>query len=274
VSLRKLECVAHPAGRRSGEQARAEEARRPRISYRPDARLSSIVAGGDDGYDQDSSPRGDFVIPASVTTTLVVKVEDSPLRPPVFVLGPSGSFTRVSGRCAPAYIEMRLAPIGAYTVLGPAVAEVGGTIAGLDDLLGADARRLGERIRSATTWDERFRLLDAFVVDRCARGPEPSPEVREAWERLEQSGGTGTIGEIAGEVGWSHKHLITKFKQQVGVAPRLAARLLRLARVWRLIESDQSWARIAAESGYADQSHLVREFRQFTGTTPGALITG
>ena len=88
---------------------------------------------------------------------------------------------------------------------------------------------------------------------------------------LVQSGGTSTIAEIAREVGWSHKHLITKFKQQVGVAPRLAARLLRLSRVWRHIKTGQSWARIAAESGYADQSHLVREFRQFTGTTPGAL---
>ena len=54
--------------------------------------------------------------------------------------------------------------------------------------------------------------------------------------------------------------------------PRLAARLLRPSRVWRHIKTGQSWARIAAESGYADQSHLVREFRQFTGTTPGALI--
>ncbi len=89
-----------------------------------------------------------------------------------------------------------------------------------------------------------------------------------------RSGGTSRIGEIAREVGWSHKHLITKFKQQVGVAPRLAARLLRLSRVWRLVESGHDWARIAAESGYADQSHLVREFRKFTGTTPTALIGG
>ena len=88
-----------------------------------------------------------------------------------------------------------------------------------------------------------------------------------------RSGGTRRIREIARQVGWSHQHLITRFKQQVGVAPRLAARLLRLSRVWRLIDSGHSWARIAAESGYADQSHLVREFRQFTGTTPNALLT-
>jgi AraC-like DNA-binding protein len=232
-----------------------------------------MLAHGYEGFDEDSSPHGDFVIPASVMTPLVVKVEDSPLRPPVFISGPSGSYIRVEGVCAPAYIEMRLAPLGAYTLLGPAVADVNGTIVGLEDLVGGDARRLGERIQSASTWEGRARLLDAFLLDRCARGPQPSPEVSEAWALLVQSGGTSTIGEIARDVGWSHKHLITRFKEEVGVAPRLAGRLLRLARVWRVINSDQSWARIAAESGYADQSHLVREFRQFTGTTPSALIT-
>ena len=232
-----------------------------------------MLAHGYDGFDEDSLPHGEFLVPASVTTPLVVKVEDSPLRPPVFVKGPSGSYTRVEGACAPAYIEMRLAPLGAYTLLGPAVAEVSGTIVGLDDLLGSDARRLAERIQTAPTSEQRARLLDAFLLDRGARGPQPSPEISEAWDLLVRSDGTSTIRAIARHVGWSHKHLITRFKQQVGVTPRLAARLLRLARVWRFIDSEHSWARIAAESGYADQAHLVREFRTFTGTTPGALIT-
>ena len=151
------------------------------------------------------------------------------------------------------------------------MADVGESIVALEDLVGAEARRLVERVQAAPTWVARARLIDAFLLDRCARGPQPSSEVSEAWELL--VGGTSTIREIARHVGWSHQHLITKFKQQVGVAPRLAARLLRLSRVWRLIDSGHSWARIAAESGYADQSHLVREFRQFTGTTPNALIT-
>ena len=205
-------------------------------------------------------------------TPLVVDVEPSPLRSPARLYGPNGSHIVVEGDCPRAFIETCLAPLGAYTLFGPAVADVGESIVGLEELVGADARLLDERIQSAPTWSERARQLDAFLLDRWARGPQPSSEVSEAWDLLVQSGGTSTIAEIAREVGWSHKHLITKFKQQVGVAPRLAARLLRLSRVWRHIKTGQSWARIAAESGYADQSHLVREFRQFTGTTPGALI--
>jgi AraC-like DNA-binding protein len=217
-------------------------------------------------------PHGPVLVPATLATPLVVDVSGLPWRPPVFVMGPSGTYTRVEGPCASA-ILVRLAPLGAYRLLGPAVSEIGGSIVGLEDVVGADARRLVEQIRSARTWEARGRLLDDFLLDRAADGPQPSPEVRQAWHLLVRSGGRSTIRGIARQVGWSHKHLITRFKQQVGVAPHLAARLVRLLTVWRHLDGEQSWARIAAECGYADQAHLVREFRRFTGTTPGALVT-
>ena len=243
----------------------------PRVALWPDPRLRFLLAHRYEGFDEVPTPHAGFVIPAGLETPLVVDVKPSPLRPPALVYGSNGSHIVVEGVCPPAYIETCLAPLGAYTLFGPAVADARESIVGLEELVGADARLLVDRIQSTPTWSERARLLDAFLLDRCSRGPQPASEVSEAWYLLVRSGGTSTIGEIARAVGWSHKHLITKFKQQVGVAPRLAARLLRLSRVWRHIETGQKWARIAAESGYADQSHLVREFRQFTGTTPGAL---
>jgi AraC-like DNA-binding protein len=227
-----------------------------------------------DGRDEDPTTHGDFVIPAGVMMPLVVDVRAASARAPARVYGPNASHPIVHGECPSTYIELCLDPLGAYTLFGPVVADIGESIVGLEDLVGTDAERLAERIQSAPTWALRARMLDMFLLERGARGPEPSSEVTAAWNLLVRSGGTSRIGEIAREVGWSHKHLVTKFKQQVGVAPRMAARLLRLSRVWRLVESGHDWARIAAESGYADQSHLVREFRKFTGTTPTALIGG
>jgi AraC-like DNA-binding protein len=92
---------------------------------------------------------------------------------------------------------------------------------------------------------------------------------------LVDSGGAVPIRRIAGEVGWSHKHLIARFKRQVGLPPKTAARLVRFERAQRRLDrrGQTSWADIAAESGYADQAHLVREFRDFTGTTPTGFVT-
>jgi AraC-like DNA-binding protein len=213
-----------------------------------------------------------MLLPATLATTLGVYVSCSSLRPPALVMGPNGTYTRVDGPCEPG-IMVSLAPLGAYKLLGPAMPEIGGTMVRLEDIAGADASRLREQVQSARTWEERARLLDHFLLDRAAHGPQPSPEVTHAWHLLVGSCGRDPISEIAREVGWSHKHLISRFKQQIGVAPHMAAQLLRLMMVWRHLDDEQSWVRIAAECGYADQAHLTRDFRRFTGTTPGALVT-
>jgi AraC-like DNA-binding protein len=254
------------------EPARVERELSPSTRLPADARLRSWIAGDIGGFDEASLPLCEVVFPATLVTQLVVKVKDSPLCPPVLVNGPSGTYTRFQGPWTPA-IGVYLAPLGAYKLLGPALSEMGGFMVGVEDIVGADARRLSEQVRSTRTWEQRGRLLDDFLLDRAIHGPQPSPEVTHAWHLLVRSGGTTTISSIARHVGWSHKHLITKFKQQVGVTPHLAARLVRLSTVWRHLDDDQSWARIAAESGYADQPHLIREFRRFTGTTPSALTT-
>jgi methylphosphotriester-DNA--protein-cysteine methyltransferase len=109
--------------------------------------------------------------------------------------------------------------------------------------------------------------MDQFLLHRLTIGPQPSPEVVWAWKRLVASGGAVPIARIADEVGWSHRHLITRFRQQVGLRPKTAARLVRFDGVWRSIDQRRplDWG---ADTGYADQAHLVRDFREFTGTTP------
>ena len=78
------------------------------------------------------------------------------------------------------------------------------------------------------------------------------------------------IAQLATEVGWSHRHLIARFKEQVGLRPKTAARLVRFQGVLGRLEAGRGldWGLLARAAGYADQAHLVREFHQFTGTTP------
>lgn len=79
------------------------------------------------------------------------------------------------------------------------------------------------------------------------------------------------IAHIAEEVGWSHKHLITRFTNHVGLPPKTAARITRFdrARCQLLDEKPRlPLQEIATDRGYADQSHLNRDFREFTGVTP------
>jgi AraC-like DNA-binding protein len=253
--------------------AAPERARWPRLAAVPQAQLRPLLRRGYTGFTEATVPRH-LVLPATTSVPLVVKLADSAHRPPAFVMGAHGSSTVLEGACAPTYLELLLTPLAAYTLLGLPMDQLSGQIVDLVDVLGPDGRRLGERLRETPTWGQRFALMDQFLLRRLERGPRPSPEVGRAWERLVSTGGAVPIGRLATEVGWSHKHLIAKFRQQVGLAPKTAARLVRFRGVLRQVGSARrlDWGLLAAEAGYADQAHLVREFRQFTGTTPTQFL--
>jgi len=224
------------------------------------------------GFNRATAPRH-LDLPATTSIPLVVKTVDSRHRPAAFAMGAPGSFTVLEGACAPFHLEALLAPLGAYRPLGQPTAELGGRLLDLVEVLGADGRRLAEQLRDTSSWRQRLALVDRFLLERLERGPRPSPEVGWAWRRLVATGGAVPIGQLASEVGWSHKHLLAKFRRQVGLRPKTAARLIRFDGVWRRLDEDRplDGGRVAAEVGYADQAHLAREFRQFTGTTPTAL---
>ena len=69
--------------------------------------------------------------------------------------------------------------------------------------------------------------------------------------------------------------MIARFGEQVGLRPKLAARLVRFEGVWRRLDQvggRLDWGRVAGEAGSADQAHLIRDFHQFTGSTPAAFV--
>jgi AraC-like DNA-binding protein len=244
------------------------------MAWTPHPQLRPALARPHTGYTEVSHAH-QLVVPATAAVPVIVRVHDSVDRAPTFVMGVHDTYTVMVDTCAPSYLEVWLAPLGAYTILGLPMDELRGETLDLGEILGAAGVSLANRIRDARSWTERFELMDEFLLRQVERGPRPSPEVSWAWQRLVATGGTAPIGRIADDVGWSHKHLITKFRQEVGLTPKTAARLVRLDNVWRRIDQrrDVRWDEIAAESGYADQAHLVRDFRQFTGTTPTHYIT-
>jgi AraC-like DNA-binding protein len=246
-----------------------ERARWPRLAAAPHPRLRSLLPRGYAGFTEATTPRH-LVLPATSSVPLVVKLADSPYRPPAFLMGPRGSYTVVDGACAPSYLELWLDPLAGYRLLGLPMDELSGQLVDLADVLGPDGRRLGERLREAPTWRQRFALLDRFLLRRLEEGPRPSPEVGRAWERLVGSGGAVPIGRLAEEVGWSHKRLLARFRRQVGLRPKTAARLVRFEGVLGRLDERRplDWGRVAREVGYADQAHLIRDFHQFTGATP------
>ncbi|MGW2264153.1 helix-turn-helix domain-containing protein [Streptomyces koyangensis] len=179
-------------------------------------------------------------------------------------------------------VQVALTPLGARAVYGVPAAELAHRLVPLDELLGALAAELSDRLRSATTWAARFAVLDELLLRAVGRGGPGGhehrvrPEVAEAWRRLVAARGGVQISALAAELGWSRRYLGERFRGELGLSPKTFARVLRFAHAHELAaaEGPLPCGEVAAVSGYADQAHLVRDWREFTGRSPRAWRRG
>lgn len=221
--------------------------------------------------------------PARGTVTMILN-----LGPPLRVGGGARPMADIGAFVAPLHagyglteegkaslgLQVDLSPLGAHRLLGVPMRDLDDVVVELEDVVGADVSSLCEQLFDASGWAARFALLDRFFLGRLERAPEPSPDVVWAWRRLSETRGRLSIGALADELGCSRRHLVARFREQVGPAPKTAARILRFEDAARRLTSGAGGplAEIAASCGYYDQSHFNRDFRELAGTTPAALL--
>jgi AraC-like DNA-binding protein len=190
-----------------------------------------------------------------------------------FVAGLHEGYALTEYQGPQAGVQVDPTPLGAGRLLG-APPEMANECVPLDALLGRFADELADRLASAPGWADRFALLDRVLLDRAADAPDPDPAVMWAWRQLERSHGGVPVHVLADEIGWSRRHFAARFRDQVGLAPKPTGRVLRFRGAVDLLNAGpvRSIADVAAACGYADHSHLVREFRALAGCTPSELV--
>ena len=166
-------------------------------------------------------------------------------------------------------LQLAVTPLGARACLGLPARELAGANLPLDTLLGRRGDALVDDLRAADTWQQRFAVLDALFDDLAVEGTTLPPVVDAAWAALTRSAGSVAIGELADEIGCSRRHLTSRFRDEIGIPPKTVGRIFRFDRARRLVTgSSLTLARVAAVCGYADQSHLVRDWHVFAGASP------
>jgi AraC-like DNA-binding protein len=190
------------------------------------------------------------------------------------------------------FMAVRLTLIGAHRILRLRMDLIADRVVELEEIDLRFARALVGRVRRARDWAGRFDALEAVLTERLA-DREPSALPARALGRLLGAGGDLSLASLAAELGCSHRHLIAKFHEQVGLPPKRIARLIRMNRALAAINQDLGagysvgkpylerepdpgaardsridWADLAASVGYYDQPHFIREFQAFTGWSP------
>ena len=163
-------------------------------------------------------------------------------------------------------------PLGVRAILGVTSAEIATLVLSLSDIWGNVAGDLTEMLQGTGTWPERFSALDKLFISKLNL-TDVAPEISWAWERLAKTHGSATVQQLADDVGYCRRHFSESFRDAVGVAPKLAARVFRFERACRLIANNEvCLAQVALECGYYDQAHLTREWYALAGCSPGRWI--
>jgi AraC-like DNA-binding protein len=139
----------------------------------------------------------------------------------------------------------------------------------LDQLWGRDGALLREQLLEAGTPEAMFRVMETALVKHMAHPEEPDSAIPWAAQALEQ----GTpVSEVASELGLLPKTFVRRFRAQTGLSPKRFSRVRRLQRMLGSLgdPATADWSELAAEYGYADQAHLIHDFRDLTGLTPTA----
>jgi len=141
----------------------------------------------------------------------------------------------------------------------------GDAVVGLEELWGRDGGVLRERLLEAPTPEGKFAVLEEVLLEHLR--PEADAAMSFAVAALERG---MPVARVAERLGLLPRTLTRRFVQRVGLTPKRFARVRRLQRVLRRVRGPGvvDWSALAAEAGYADQAHLVHDFRDLTGLTP------
>jgi AraC-like DNA-binding protein len=212
------------------------------------------------------------------------------LADPVDIINCDGQRTRISatGIIGPMSRPMRMRSTGPIHLFGICFLPGGGyhffkypahelvdQSPGVEDLWGTKGREFVAHVQSdCQTTQDCIEAINVYLINRLESNRRDDLVTQKAIATIESCNGRITIEQLSRRLGLSRRHLTRKFKERIGITPKQLCRNTRFKQVYKLIEtsSPDSWADMAVTCGYYDQSHLINEFKYFTGSSPDAYF--
>ena len=199
--------------------------------------------------------------------------EPRELQPAAVLVGPLTSSLLLEPAGEVATMGVRFRPGGLAAFLRTPADELADRQLGVEDLFGKDAAALADEAREAEDDGARVGWSRASFSRASADGERPAPALDHASRRSSRRRGPVPVEGLARELGVSRRQLERAFRRRTGMTPMQLGRVIRFQNVFRALpESGGDWISVALDCGYYDQSHLIRDFREFAGESPRAFL--
>jgi len=166
-------------------------------------------------------------------------------------------------------------PLGAYRLFHLSFADITNQIVTTTDLIGNTAKQLQSQLAETADVTGKLQLLQNFLVRQLAIG-DPDPIYDYCIDRISHSKGLITVAKLEKETGYSARWLQRKFSERLGTSPKNLAEIVRFKQFYQAYSTGAQSQDLKQHiyHYYYDQSHFLRAFKRFTGTTPGELQRG
>jgi AraC-like DNA-binding protein len=195
-------------------------------------------------------------------------------QPRNFIVGQMTGPILISPTGAVQLLGIRFQPGGTRPFLDLPASEITDQVVELGSLSRRFERDLLQACASVLSMSSKVAEVDRYFVQRLSSSIHDSHLLALAATIIDRRG-IVSIDDLASDAGISNRQLERRFLHEVGLGPKLLARIVRFQQVFRAVDqSDPSWAEVAVECGYYDQAHLIRDFHQFAQQTPAVLFAG
>ena len=191
------------------------------------------------------------------------------------ICGPHSEFFVIDAARDESVLGVHFKPGGAFPFLKLPLGELHNAHVSLETLWGAPALSLREQLLEAKTPKEKFHILEKCLSAQLSRPLAQHPAVAFALQEFQHVPHMRTIAEVTQQIGFSQRHFIQVFCNEVGLTPKQFCRVQRFQEVLRRLWKKQrlDWVDVALSCGYYDQAHFINDFQAFSGLNPTAYLT-
>ncbi|WP_020607255.1 helix-turn-helix domain-containing protein [Spirosoma spitsbergense] len=184
--------------------------------------------------------------------------------------------TRMNITINPNYLMLKVSfqPGSLFRLLGIPMNLLTDGSADLEAITGKEVKEVYERLPEATDYGSMIRLVENFLLRKAAQCRQSLQPIDRVAQQMLLPASYHQLDQLASDACLSVRQFERKFRERVGVSPKLFSRIARFRRAYQIRETDpvRSWIDIAYACNYYDPNHLVKDFQQFAGTNPSQLF--
>ncbi|QBJ84977.1 AraC family transcriptional regulator [Chryseobacterium gleum] len=166
--------------------------------------------------------------------------------------------------------SVRFHPEGFLPFTTIPIKEMENTAVSLEKLFGKDGQEIAQQILNANSTSERIKLIEIFLLDWLTDIKTIDRIVKSTIETIITANGQFSVDELSRLKKVNRRQLLRKFSLTIGLSPKQLSRMIRFQTTLKMLLNDQysNLAELAYENEYYDQAHFIKEFKEFTGSTP------